>query len=75
LSLLLVSTDNAQGGGRGDMRWTPTQYGTLLIAGGSYLDIALAHCVSISTFFRIVDETICDIGDTTTLEFRYEGED
>jgi nuclease HARBI1 len=45
------------------------------LAGGSYLDIALAHCVSVSTFFRIVDETICDIDDTTTLEFRYEDED
>jgi hypothetical protein len=45
------------------------------LAGGSYLDIELAHCVSVSTFIRIVDETICVIDDTTTLEFRYEDED
>jgi hypothetical protein len=34
------------------------------LAGWSYLDVALAHCVSISTFFRVVDETICDFDDT-----------
>jgi hypothetical protein len=37
--------------------------------------MALAHCVAVSTCFRIVDETICDIDDTTTMEFRYEDED
>jgi hypothetical protein len=44
------------------------------LAGGSYLDIELAHCVSVSTFFHVVDETICDIDDTTTLEFGHENE-
>jgi hypothetical protein len=33
------------------------------LAGWSYLDIALAHCVSISPFFRVVDEKICDLDD------------
>jgi nuclease HARBI1 len=44
------------------------------LAGGSYLDIALAHCVSVSTFFHVVDETVSDIDDTITLEFWYENE-
>jgi hypothetical protein len=57
------------------MRWTPNSAGLRWLAGGSHLDIALAHCVSISIFFRFVDETICDIDDTMTLEFGYEGED
>jgi hypothetical protein len=45
------------------------------LAGGSYLDIALAHCVSVSTFFHVFDETICDIDDTITLVFRHENEE
>jgi hypothetical protein len=45
------------------------------LAGGSYLDIAQAHCVYVSSLFRIVDETICDIDDTTTLEFRNYDDD
>jgi hypothetical protein len=45
------------------------------LAGGSYLDITQAHCVSVSTLFRIVDETICAIDDTTTLEFRNYDDD
>jgi hypothetical protein len=59
------------------MQWTRAKLSMALrwLAGGSYQDIALAHCDSVSTYFRIVDETICDIGDTTTLEFRYEDED
>jgi DDE superfamily endonuclease len=47
----------------------------LWLAGGSYLDIALAHCVSVSTFFHVVDETICDLDDTITLESRHENEE
>jgi hypothetical protein len=45
------------------------------IAGWSYLGIALAQCVSTSTSFRVVDETICDLDDTINLEIRYEDED
>jgi DDE superfamily endonuclease len=42
---------------------------------GPYLDIAVAHCVSVSTFFHVVDETICGIDETITLVFRHENED
>jgi hypothetical protein len=45
------------------------------LAGGSYLDRALAHCVSVSTFSHVVDETICDVDDTITLEFRHQDEE
>jgi hypothetical protein len=45
------------------------------LAGGSYLDIALTHCVSVSTFFHVVDEIICDIDDTITLVLRHESEE
>jgi hypothetical protein len=48
------------------------------LAGWSYLDVALAQCVSTFTSFRVVDETICDFDDTTdhiNLEIRYEDED
>jgi hypothetical protein len=44
------------------------------LAGGSYLDIALAHRVFVSAFFHLVYETVCDIYDTTTLEFGYKNE-
>jgi hypothetical protein len=45
------------------------------LASGSYLYIALDHCVSVSTFSHVVDETICDIGDTITMVFRHENEE
>jgi DDE superfamily endonuclease len=41
------------------------------LAGGSYLDISFAHCVSTSAFFHVLDETICDLDVALSLEFLF----
>jgi DDE superfamily endonuclease len=41
------------------------------LAGGSYLDIAISHCVSISTFYFVVDETLADLDETLSIAFRF----
>jgi hypothetical protein len=43
--------------------------------GGTYLDIALAHCVFMSTFFHVVDETIYYVDDKSPLEIMHEDEE
>jgi DDE superfamily endonuclease len=41
------------------------------LAGGLYLDIAIAHRVSISTFYFVVDETLTDLDQTLSIEFPF----
>jgi hypothetical protein len=41
------------------------------LAGVSYLDIVLSHCVAISTCFHAVDETLCDLDEVLKTEFPY----
>jgi hypothetical protein len=38
-------------------------------AGGSYLDTAVAHHVSISTFYCVVDETLTDLDQSLNIKF------
>jgi DDE superfamily endonuclease len=39
------------------------------LAGGSYLDIAITHHVSISTFYYVVDETLTDLDQSLNITF------
>jgi DDE superfamily endonuclease len=39
------------------------------LAGGSYLDIAIAHHVSISKFYYVVDETLTDLDLSLNIKF------
>jgi phosphoribosylformylglycinamidine (FGAM) synthase-like amidotransferase family enzyme len=39
------------------------------LAGGSYLDVAIAHHVSISTFYYVVDETLNDLDQSLNIKF------
>jgi hypothetical protein len=41
------------------------------LAGGSYLDIAISHCVSISTFYFVVDEMLVDLDESLSIKFPF----
>jgi hypothetical protein len=44
------------------------------LAGGSYLGMALCHAISVSIFFHLLDETICDLNAALKLKFRFRDE-
>jgi DDE superfamily endonuclease len=41
------------------------------LAGGSYLDIAVSHCVCISTFYFVVDEMLVDLDESLSIKFPF----
>jgi hypothetical protein len=41
------------------------------LACGSYLDIAISHCVSISTFYFVVDEMLVDLDESLSIKFPF----